>query len=109
MVRPRIALAQIDTCVGDVEANAASGRAWARKAAQAGAHLVVFPEMTLTGYPIEDLALRASFRRGAEAALQRTAAALADEGLGDLAVLVGTVGEKSVTPVHEPGAPEGPR
>jgi NAD+ synthase (glutamine-hydrolysing) len=65
--------------------------------------------MTLTGYPIEDLALRASFRRGAEAALQRTATALADEGLGDLAVLVGTVGEKLVTPVHEPGAPEGPR
>lgn len=106
---PRIALAQIDTRVGDVDVNAQSVLDWSRTAAQAGAHLVVFPEMTLTGYPIEDLALRASFRRGAEAALQRTAAALADEGLGDLAVLVGTVGEKLVTPVHEPGAPEGPR
>ena len=106
---PRIALAQIDTRVGDVDANAQAVLDWARTAAQAGADLVVFPEMTLTGYPIEDLALRASFRRGAEAALQRTAAALADDGLGDLAVLVGTVGEKSVTPVHEPGAPEGPR
>ena len=109
MPSPRIALAQIDTRVGDVDANAQAVLDWARTAAQAGADLVVFPEMTLTGYPIEDLALRASFRRGAEAALQRTAAALADEGLGDLAVLVGTVGEKSVTPVHEPGAPEGPR
>ncbi|KQY24868.1 NAD+ synthetase [Cellulomonas sp. Root485] len=109
MPSPRIALAQIDTRVGDVDANAQAVLEWARTAAQAGADLVVFPEMTLTGYPIEDLALRASFRRGAEAALQRTAAALADQGLGDLAVLVGTVGEKSVTPVHEPGAPEGPR
>jgi NAD+ synthase (glutamine-hydrolysing) len=95
--------------VGDVDANAQSVLDWSRTAAQAGAHLVVFPEMTLTGYPIEDLALRASFRRGAEAALQRTATALADEGLGDLAVLVGTVGEKLVTPRHEPGEPEGPR
>ena len=94
MPYPRIALAQIDTRVGDVDANARAVLDWARTAAQAGADLVVFPEMTLTGYPIEDLALRASFRRGAEAALQRTAAALADEGLGDLAVLVGTVGEK---------------
>ncbi|KQR16429.1 NAD+ synthase [Cellulomonas sp. Leaf334] len=109
MPSPRIALAQIDTRVGDVDANARAVLDWARTAAQAGADLVVFPEMTLTGYPIEDLALRASFRRGAEAALQRTAVALADEGLGDLAVLVGTVGEKSVTPVHEPGAPEGPK
>lgn len=109
MPSPRIALAQIDTRVGDVDANALAVLEWARTAAQAGADLVVFPEMTLTGYPIEDLALRASFRRGAEAALQRTAAALADEGLGNLAVLVGTVGETTVTPVHEPGAPEGPK
>jgi NAD+ synthase (glutamine-hydrolysing) len=109
MPNPRIALAQIDTRVGDVDANARAVLDWVRTAAQAGADLVVFPEMTLTGYPIEDLALRASFRRGAEAALQRTAITLAEEGLGDVAVLVGTVGEKSVTPVHEPGAPEGPR
>lgn len=109
MPHARVALAQIDTRVGDVAANAQAVLAWARKAADAGADLVVFPEMTLTGYPIEDLALRASFRRGAEAALQETAAALADAGLGDLAVLVGTVGERSVTPVHEPKAPEGPR
>ena len=109
MPSPRIALAQIDTRVGDVDANARAVLDWSRTAAQGGAHLVVFPEMTLTGYPIEDLALRASFRRGAEAALQRTARALADEGLGDLAVLVGTVGETTVTPVHEPGAPEGPK
>jgi NAD+ synthase (glutamine-hydrolysing) len=89
----RIALAQVDTCVGDVDGNARIVLEWARRAAEAGADLVVFPEMTITGYPIEDLALRASFRRGAEAALQRTAATLEAEGLGDLAVLVGSVGE----------------
>jgi NAD+ synthase (glutamine-hydrolysing) len=102
----RIALAQIDTCVGDVAANTRAVLDWSRRAADAGADLVVFPEMTVTGYPIEDLALRASFRRGAEAALQGAAAALQAEGLGDLAVLVGSVGEKT-TREHD-GAPARP-
>ena len=73
MAQLRIALAQIDTCVGDLEANTRAVVDWSRQAADVGAHLVVFPEMTVTGYPIEDLALRASFRRGAEQALVRTA------------------------------------
>jgi len=97
MPAPRIALAQIDTCVGDVDANAAAVLRWARRAADEGADLVVFPEMTITGYPIEDLALRASFRRGAEAALQRAATELEAAGLGGLAVLVGSVGEHGAT------------
>jgi NAD+ synthase (glutamine-hydrolysing) len=95
MAQLRIALAQIDTCVGDLEANTRAIIAWSRRAADAGANLVVFPEMTVTGYPIEDLALRASFRRGAEQALLRTATELVAAGLGNLAVLVGTVGEKT--------------
>jgi NAD+ synthase (glutamine-hydrolysing) len=95
MAQLRIALAQIDTCVGDLEANTGAIVAWSQRAADAGADLVVFPEMTVTGYPIEDLALRASFRRGAEQALQRTATELVAAGLGELAVLVGTVGEKT--------------
>ena len=106
MAQLRIALAQIDTCVGDLEANTRAVVAWARRAADAGADLVVFPEMTVTGYPIEDLALRASFRRAAEAALIRTAGELVEAGLGDLAVLVGTVGEKT-TQEHS-GAPARP-
>ncbi|GIG19822.1 NAD+ synthase [Cellulomonas chitinilytica] len=109
MPAPRIALAQIDTCVGDVDANAAAVLAWARRAADEGADLVVFPEMTVTGYPIEDLALRASFRRGAEAALQRTAAELEAAGLGELAVLVGTVGERTLAPTGDQDAPQGAR
>ncbi|MGV8967883.1 MAG: NAD+ synthase [Cellulomonas sp.] len=90
----RIALAQIDTCVGDLEANTAAVLEWTRRAATAGADLVAFPEMTVTGYPIEDLALRASFRRGAETALQSTAALLDAEGLGGIVVIVGSVGEQ---------------
>ncbi len=94
MAGVRIALAQIDTCVGDLAGNAAAVREWARKAHEAGADLVVFPEMTLTGYPIEDLALRASFRRAAKATAEQLAADLAADGLGGLAVLVGNVGER---------------
>jgi NAD+ synthase (glutamine-hydrolysing) len=106
MAQLRIALAQIDTCVGDLEANTRAVVEWSRRASDAGADLVVFPEMTVTGYPIEDLALRASFRRGAEAALIRTASELVAAGLGDLAVLVGTVGEK--TAQEHAGAPARP-
>ncbi|MGN8245312.1 NAD+ synthase [Cellulomonas soli] len=97
MALTRIALAQVDTCVGDVDANARLVVEWSRRAADAGAALVVFPEMTLAGYPIEDLALRASFRRAVEAALQRTAADLVSAGLGELTVVVGTVGERATS------------
>lgn len=102
----RVALAQIDTCVGDLAGNTAAVLARARDAAAAGAHLVAFPEMTVTGYPIEDLALRASFRRGAEHALADLATALTDAGLGALTVVVGTVGE--TTSREHDGAPARP-
>ena len=52
----RIALAQVDPTVGDLAGNVALVRGWTRKAAESGAHLVAFPEMVLTGYPVEDLA-----------------------------------------------------
>lgn len=47
----RIALAQIDTIVGDVAGNARMVREWAERARGEGASLVVFPELTLSGYP----------------------------------------------------------
>ncbi|EYR64904.1 NAD+ synthetase [Actinotalea ferrariae CF5-4] len=87
-----IALAQIDTRVGDVAGNADRVVAWTRSAADAGARLVLFPEMTLTGYPIEDLALRDSFARAAEDALQDVLRRLVADGLGDLTVVLGTLG-----------------
>jgi NAD+ synthase (glutamine-hydrolysing) len=57
----RIALAQVDPTVGDLTGNAELVVKWSRRAADAGAHLVAFPEMFLTGYPVEDLVLRKSF------------------------------------------------
>jgi len=88
----RVALAQVDTCVGDLDGNAALVLERTRTAAAAGAQLVAFPEMTLTGYPIEDLALRASFRRAAWEAAADIATRLAAEGLGEITVVLGTVG-----------------
>jgi NAD+ synthase (glutamine-hydrolysing) len=85
----RVGLAQVDTRVGDLSGNAELVRSWAAKASAAGVHLVVFPEMTLTGYPAEDLVLRESFARASEHALVDLAARLAADGLGNLAVVVG--------------------
>ncbi|HEY3437328.1 MAG TPA: NAD+ synthase [Actinotalea sp.] len=95
MASLRIALAQIDTCVGDVVGNSEKVLAWTASAAQAGATLVAFPEMTLTGYPIEDLALRDSFARAASRAMDDVAARLVEEGLGDLVVVLGTLGRNA--------------
>jgi NAD+ synthase (glutamine-hydrolysing) len=85
----RVALAQVDTRVGDLAGNAELVRGWTARAAEAGAQLVVFPEMTLTGYPAEDLVLRESFARASEQTLVELAAQLADAGLGATAVVVG--------------------
>ena len=79
----RFALAQIDTCVGDLDSNAGKIMRYVRRAAQQGAQVVVFPEMTLTGYPIEDLALRATFRKAAWNKANWLATELAADGLGD--------------------------
>jgi NAD+ synthase (glutamine-hydrolysing) len=110
MPQLRIALAQVDPTVGDVTGNAALVRARARAAADAGAHLVAFPEMMLTGYPVEDLVFRESFVAASKAALQRLAGDLAADGLGDLAVAVGYLdadGPAKLGAEAEPG--RGPR
>jgi len=93
----RLALAQVNYTVGDLTGNAAMVLDRARQAADAGAHLVAFPEMTLTGYPPEDLVLRASFRRASCAALQRLAAELEAAGLGELAAVVGYLDDDGAT------------
>jgi NAD+ synthase (glutamine-hydrolysing) len=85
----RIALAQVNATVGDLQRNAAAIVEWTRRAAACGASMVVFPEMMLTGYPVEDLALRASFVEASIEALRRAGAELADAGLGDVAVVTG--------------------
>jgi NAD+ synthase (glutamine-hydrolysing) len=87
----RIALAQVDMTVGDLPANTRSVVARTAEAAAAGADLVVFPEMMLTGYPVEDLVLRPAFRAASRSALEKLAADLADAGLGGTAVVVGYI------------------
>lgn len=94
----RIALAQVNPTVGDLTANAAQTVTWARKAAEAGAHVVVFPEMSLTGYPVEDLALRRTFAEASRSALRALAASLADAGCGELLVYVGYLDLDDVGP-----------
>ena len=89
MVVLRLALAQVNYTVGDLAANAAMVISRTRQAAVAGADLVAFPEMTLTGYPPEDLVLRPSFGAASQAALEKLAHDLAAEGLGDTAVVLG--------------------
>ena len=75
--------------VGDLAGNAAAVREWTGEPRPAGAHLVAFPEMFLTGYPVEDLALRRSFVEASVDALHQLAADLAADGLGELPVVVG--------------------
>jgi NAD+ synthase (glutamine-hydrolysing) len=85
----RIALAQINATVGDLAGNCDLVVEWTRRAASQGARVVVFPEMMLTGYPVEDLALRRSFVDASVAAVGGTARRLAQEGLGGVAVVTG--------------------
>ncbi|MFY1703475.1 NAD+ synthase [Micromonospora sp. WMMA1923] len=85
----RLALCQVNPSVGDLAGNAELIRSWTAQAAGAGAQLVAFPEMVLTGYPVEDLVFRRSFVAASKAALESLAAALAADGLGEVAVVVG--------------------
>jgi NAD+ synthase (glutamine-hydrolysing) len=101
----RIALAQVNSTVGDIPGNAAAVRRWTRGAADAGAQLVAFPEMMLTGYPIEDLVFRDSFVAASQRALTRLAADLAEDGLGDVAVVVGYVDADGPAPTSADAVP----
>ncbi|MDT0494106.1 NAD+ synthase [Streptomyces griseus] len=89
MPQLRLALNQIDSTVGDLAGNSEAIVHWTRHAAEQGAHLVAFPEMVLTGYPVEDLALRSSFVEASRQALRALAARLDAEGFGELPVVVG--------------------
>jgi NAD+ synthase (glutamine-hydrolysing) len=85
----RIALAQINNTVGDLQSNSAKILEFARRSKEAGAEVAVFPELALTGYPPRDLVEKDSF-------LERTADALdgiAKESAGlDLTLIIGYVG-----------------
>jgi NAD+ synthase (glutamine-hydrolysing) len=80
----RIALAQIDPTVGDLDGNAAKIAEWMSRAAAAGAELAIFPELCLPGYPAEDLYLKRHF-----VAANRTAIEELAGGSGEMTSLVG--------------------
>ncbi|GAA4264890.1 NAD+ synthase [Frondihabitans peucedani] len=89
MPRLRLALAQTNPVVGDLAGNAEQLLEAARAARAAGADLLATGEMSLTGYPIEDLASRPSFLVASRRAVEALAVRLESEGLGDLPVVVG--------------------
>ena len=69
----RLALAQINPTVGDVDGNAAKVAEWIDRARQAGAELVIFPELCVPGYPAEDLYLKRHFLRANQRAVEELA------------------------------------
>ncbi len=84
MARIRIALAQINVTVGDLEGNRAKIVSWMRKARDSGAHLATFPELSVSGYPPEDLLLKQHFLADCQDCLGEIAAHCTD-----MAALVG--------------------
>lgn len=85
----RLALAQLDPIVGDLSGNSALIKSAAQTALAASADLLVVPEMMLTGYPIEDLSLRPSFRAAVLDSLNELAVQLAELGAGELVIITG--------------------
>jgi NAD+ synthase (glutamine-hydrolysing) len=101
----RAALAQINPTVGDLAGNAELIADSVKKAQDHGANLIVFPEMIVTGYPVEDLALRPSFQAASIRAVQEIAASIT----GDIVAVVGYLDrssqesgpQNSVAVIHE--------
>jgi NAD+ synthase (glutamine-hydrolysing) len=86
---PCVALAQLNLLVGDVQGNAQRVREAARAARAKGADLVVFPELTLSGYPPEDLLFHRGLRTQVEQALAALKAEVDDPASGLPALFVG--------------------
>jgi NAD+ synthase (glutamine-hydrolysing) len=96
----RVALAQINPTVGDLAGNAGLIAAAVTAAKDHGANLIVFPEMIVTGYPVEDLALRPSFQAASIRAVQEIAASIT----GDIVAIVGYLDQgpkNAVAVIHD--------
>ena len=102
----RLALAQVNPTVGDLSGNADLILDYVGRAHQAGVHLLAFPEMMITGYPVEDLALRPIFRATSKQVIADLAQRCFEGGFGDLTVVVGYLDEASRA-VARLGQPEG--
>jgi NAD+ synthase (glutamine-hydrolysing) len=96
----RVALAQINPTVGDLAGNAGLIADSVKSAQAQGANLIVFPEMIVTGYPVEDLALRPSFKAASIRAVQEIAASIT----GDIVAVVGYLDQgpkNAVAVIHD--------
>ena len=96
----RVALAQINPTVGDLAGNAGLIADSVKSAQAQGANVIVFPEMIVTGYPVEDLALRPSFQAASIRAVQEIAASIT----GDIVAVVGYLDQgpkNTVAVIHE--------
>ena len=94
----RVALAQINPTVGDLAGNSALIRANLKEGKKAGAHVIVFPEMILTGYPVEDLATRPSFQSASIKALEQLAKDIESDGCGDVVGVIGYLDRNNGAP-----------
>ena len=95
-----VALAQINPTVGDLKGNSALIMNSVQSAKEAGAHIIVFPEMIVTGYPVEDLALRPSFQDASIMAVEKIASQIS----GDIVAVVGYLDhgpQNAVAVIHE--------
>ncbi|HUW88310.1 MAG TPA: NAD+ synthase [Candidatus Paceibacterota bacterium] len=106
MSQLRLALAQINPTVGDLSGNSDLVLNYVGRAHQSGADVVVFPEMTVTGYPVEDLALRPAFRAASKRVIDEIAQKCADEGFEDLTLILGYLDE-ATNAANRLGQPEG--
>ena len=96
----RVALAQINPTVGDLAGNADLIAQSVQSAQAQGANLIVFPEMIVTGYPVEDLALRPSFQAASIRAIEEIAAGIK----GDIVAVVGYLDQgpkNAVAVIHD--------
>ena len=85
----RLAMAQINPTVGDLAGNSTQILEKVQQAQDLGSNLVLFPELALTGYPIEDLALSKDFLNDSGKALAALAQELSKRGQGHIRVVVG--------------------
>jgi len=89
MSKIRFALAQLNPIVGDITGNSLAILDAVARAYQSGARVIATPEMSVTGYPVDDLASSIDFIRQSEDGVTSLAARLATDGYGDAVVIVG--------------------
>ena len=103
----RLALGQVNPTVGDISGNLNLCINTVKAAAAKGADVVVLPEMVITGYPMDDLALRPSFQKASSTAIEQLAQHLNSAGLGNLVVIAGYLRGTTDADATKLGVPRG--